>query len=231
LQKIGEEAVLDLAHFNESVKRGKYFRQINNKFNREGFTTEVLTPPHDKALIARLTSISDEWLTRPGRSERGFMMGYFSEEYLQQSSIVVARDSAGTIQGFLNQIPSYDKDEANFDLLRHAARSPGNINDYILMGFIEHLTIQHCKRLNLGLCPLAGLDDLEEKSVISRSMQFLYSNGDRFYSFSGLRRFKSKYEPEWNDRYVAYKGGVGNFVRAVNMLTRAMKVKQPKQRH
>ena len=225
-QKIGEEAIVELEHFNESVRRGKYFRQISNKFAREGFTTEVFQPPHDKALVSRLKTISNEWLSRPGRAERGFMMGYFTEEYMQRCPVVVARDSAGTIQAFINQIPSYDKEEANFDLLRHAHDSPGNINDFVLMAFIDKLGEEQYKRLNLGLCPLAGLEDLEEKSAITRTMQFLYSNGDRFYSFSGLHRFKAKYEPEWSDRYVVYKGGIRNFIRAMNTLTRAMRVKR-----
>lgn len=229
LQQIGEEAILNLEHFESSVRRDKYFRQIANKFSREGFTAEVLAPPHNKALLSRLRVISDSWLERPGRAERGFMMGYFSEDYMQQCTIVVARDAAGTIQAFLNRIPSFDHEEANFDLLRSAPESPGNINDFLLMAFIDHLREQGLKRLNLGLSPLSGLDDLEEKSLISRALHFVYSNGDRFYSFSGLKRFKAKYEPEWSDRYVAYRGGMRNFARAMNALTRAMRVHVPKK--
>lgn len=228
LQKIGEEAILDLNRFGAHVRNGKYFRQIDNRFKREGFKTEVLSPPHNKALIGRLRDISSDWLDRPGRAERGFMMGYFSEAYLQKCTLVVARDAAGTIQAFLNQIPSFDAGEANFDMLRSSAGSPGNINDFLLLAFISHLSVQGFKRLNLGLCPLSGLDDLGEKSLISRALHFVYSNGNRFYSFSGLKRFKAKYEPDWSDRYVAYKGGVRNFARSMNMLNRAMRVKLPK---
>lgn len=230
LQKLGQEAIVDLEHFDASVRGNKYFRQIRNKFEREKFTAEVLLPPHDKALIARLQIVSNEWLERPGRAERGFMLGYFSPEYLQQSTLIVARDSAGTIQGFVNQIPSYDPAEANFDMLRHAAGSPGNINDFILMAFIDHLREAGFTRLNLGLSPLAGLEDVDDSSVITRAMRFMYSNGDRFYSFSGLQRFKAKYEPNWSDRYLAYPANARNFVKIMNALNRAMRVKLPKQK-
>jgi len=225
VQKLGEEAVVDLEHFLRDVHGNKYFRQIRNRFQREDMTAEVLSPPHNKAVVNRLRLISEAWLDRPGRSERGFAMGYFSEEYLQQCPVVVARDAAGTIQAFLNQIPSFDPDEANFDMLRTSNEAPGNVNDFLLMAFIDHLHAEGIKRLNLGLCPLAGLDDLEEKSVISRSLEFVYSNGDRFYSFSGLTRFKAKYEPSWSDRYIVYKGGLRTFVKAMNALPRAMRVK------
>jgi phosphatidylglycerol lysyltransferase len=229
LQKLGEEAVVSIDHFDEHVRQNKYFRQIRNKFAREQITAEVLLPPHDKALVARLTTISDEWLARPGRAERGFMLGYFSPEYLQQSTLIVARDSAGTIQAFVNQIPSFDPKEANFDMLRHADGSLGNINDFVLLAFLDHLKSEGFERLNLGLAPLAGLEDIEDKSVVTTAMRFMYSNGDRFYSFSGLYRFKAKYEPEWSDRYLAYAGGARNFVRIMNALNRAMRVKLPKK--
>ncbi len=225
LQKLGEEAVVNLQNFNDNVRGDKYFRQIGNKFRREGYTSEILLPPHSKALVGRLQTISDEWLELPGRSERGFMMGYFSLEYLEQGPVIVARDSAGTIQAFLNQIPSYDLDEANFDMLRHSKQALGNVNDFVIMAFIDHLVADDTLRLNMGLCPLSGLDDSEEKSLVNTTLRFVYANGDRFYSFSGLRRFKDKYKPDWSDRYVAYPGSAANFVRVMNALNRAMRVK------
>jgi phosphatidylglycerol lysyltransferase len=163
--------------------------------------------------------------------ERGFAMGYFSEEYLQQCNIMVVRDAAGTIQAFLNQVPAdFDSQEATYDLLRHVNTSVSNINDYLLMQFIGYLEKEHYSKLNLGLCPLAGLDEADEtqKSFLDNVLRFAYANGDRIYSFSGLYRFKSKYEPEWSDRYIAYQGGVRNFSRTMTALTRAMRVRSKK---
>jgi phosphatidylglycerol lysyltransferase len=229
LQKLGEEAILDLEHFQTEVLGNKYFRQIGNRFKKQDFTAEVLLPPHHQAVIQRLRVISDEWLDQPGRAERGFVMGYFSEAYLQMCSIVVARDGAGTIQAFLNQVPAdFDTVQATYDMLRQSSTSPGNINDYLLVNFIAHLYQAGYKQLNLGLCPLAGLDetDAENRSLIDSVLGFAYANGDRFYSFSGLYRFKNKYEPEWQDRYLAYQGGVRGFSRTMNALVRGMRIKQ-----
>ncbi len=229
LQKIGEEAVLDLPAFAAEVRNEKYFRQIRNKFEKQGYTTEVLQAPYNDAVLRRLQTISRDWLAQPGRDERKFMLGYFSPEYMQLSEIMVLRDAAGTIQAFINRIPSFDPEEANFDLLRHTHDSLGNSNDYLLMYFIDYLQAQGLQKLNLGLCPLAGLDSHdEERSVVDSALRFVYANGDRFYSFSGLHRFKAKYRPEWSGRYVAYRGGIRGFTLAMNALNRAMKVKSPK---
>jgi phosphatidylglycerol lysyltransferase len=225
LQKIGEEAVLDITQFRAETMHNKYFRQIRNKFTKQGHTTEVLMPPHNESVMKRLNYVSSEWLSQPGREERGFMMGYYSHKYMDACPVMVLRDAAGTIQGFINQILSFDHEEANFDLLRHSKESLGNSNDFLLMNFIEYIHEQGFKRLNLGLCPLAGLAAHdEERSVVDNALRFVYANGDRFYSFSGLHRFKAKYDPHWDGRYIAYRGGIGNFTRVLNALNRAMRV-------
>ncbi len=231
LQKLGQEAVVNIDHFNSQVSGNKYFRQIRNRFDKQGYNNELLQPPHHPAVLDRLRAISDDWLSRGGRSERGFAMGYYTSDYMQQCQILVARDAAGTIQSFVNVIPAdFDTDEATYDLLRNATGSLGNINDYVLMSLIGHLHSQGYKRLNLGLAPLGGLDkEEEERTLIDNLLQFAYANGDRFYSFSGLYRFKAKYEPDWQDRFIAYQDGMRGFSRTMTALTRCMKkvVKRP----
>lgn len=227
MQKLGQEAVVKLEDFNVNVAGNKYFRQIGNKFNKQGYSTELLQPPHHVAVLDRLKVISNDWLSQGGRSERGFAMGYYTSEYMQMCQILVARDAAGTIQAFLNLVPaeSFDKEEATYDLLRNAHGSLGNINDYLLMSLIKTLPDKGYKRLNLGLAPLGGLkaNEDEEKSLIDSVLQFAYSNGDRFYSFSGLHRFKAKYEPKWEDRFVAYQDGMRGFSKTMTALTRCMR--------
>jgi phosphatidylglycerol lysyltransferase len=227
LQKLGQEAVVDLNHFQSSVKSKKYFRQIQNKFSKHAFTHELLRPPHHDAIIERLQAISDEWLAQGGRAERGFAMGYYTNEYVQMCEVMVARDAAGTIQAFITLVPAgFDHKEATYDMLRHTKKALGNVNDFLLMNLMDWLLTQGYQRINLGLCPLTGLEETDEEknNLIDRVMRFIYANGDRFYSFSGLYRFKAKYEPEWRDRYVAYQGGLRGFSRTMTALMRAMRV-------
>ncbi|MGC1177055.1 MAG: phosphatidylglycerol lysyltransferase domain-containing protein, partial [Candidatus Saccharimonadales bacterium] len=228
LQKIGQEAVLDIKRFQTQTSAKKYFRQIRSKFARQGFSCELLHAPHHPSILDRLRFISNDWLSQGGRVERGFVMGYYRDEYLQQCSVMVARDAAGTIQAFITQVPAdFDRQEATFDMLRHTSNSPGNTNDYLLMHFIDYLDGAGYERLNLGLCPLAGLTetDSENGGLVDGILRFAYANGDRFYSFSGLHRFKAKYEPDWRDRFIAYRGGVRGFSRTTTALMRSMRVK------
>ncbi len=231
-QKIGEEAIVNIANFVKNVVANKDFRHIDNKFKRENYSVEILEPPHSPAVLRRLREVSNDWLKVPGRAERGFMLGYFSDVYIQQCRVMAARDEAGTIQAFINQVPSFNPAEANFDFLRHTQGSPGNINDYLMLNFIKYLDAQGTARLNMGLSPLAGLEADDEdrlpagrqSSAIDAVLSFTYSNAGRFYSFKGLRRFKSKYEPAWEDRYIVYRGGLRGFSKTLNGLMRAMQL-------
>ena len=226
LQKIGEEAAVDLTAF-ETTRRDKYFRQIGNRFTKLGYRVEVARPPHGAARLARLRRISDEWLERPGRAERGFMLGYFDETYLQQCPLALLRAGNGHIQGFMNLVPAFQAGTANYDLLRCSNAAPGNANDFLMLGAIDYLRGAGVRTLNLGLCPLSGVDvpDNDEKTIIDQALRFVYANGDRLYSFSGLKRFKAKYRPEWEPRYIAYPGGVRNFTRVLTALNRALRVR------
>ncbi len=42
----------------------------------------------------------------------------------------------------------------------------------------------------------------------NRLAGLLARHGERFYGFSGLRRFKSKFDPQWRPRYLAAPGGM-----------------------
>ncbi len=76
-------------HFQADVAGNKYFRQINNKFTKQNFTCELLSPPHNQAMLDRLGTISENWLSQGGRSERGFAMGYFTPAYMQMCQVMV----------------------------------------------------------------------------------------------------------------------------------------------
>jgi phosphatidylglycerol lysyltransferase len=227
LQKLGQEAIVDLVKFNSTTIRNKYFRNVVNKSKKQGYYHEILTAPYERAVINRLREISDAWLGNGSKSERGFTMGYFSEDYLSQCEILVAKDPAGEIQAFINLVPEeYDSQEVTYDMLRYSKEAIGNVNDFLLISLCAEFEKRGYKRLNLGFCPLSGIDEKDEKNnkIIDTVLGFALANGDRVYSFTGLHRFKNKYEPVWSDRYLAYQGGLGSFSRSINAAVQIMRI-------
>ncbi len=228
LQKIGQEAVLDIDVFIGRTVHNKYFKNILNRFRANNYSYELLNPPYDRNFIMSLKNISDNWLRTGGHAERGFAMGYFDPEYINNCQIMVVRNAQNKITAFLNLIPAnFDQSEATYDLLRYDHNSLSNVNDYLLINVINELKHKGFKYLNLGLCPLAGFEDdqnsQEPKSIVDVIIKLAYDYGDRFYSFRGLYRFKKKYEPVWRNRYIVYKGGLRSFSRVNNALIRTMR--------
>ncbi|HET8991530.1 MAG TPA: phosphatidylglycerol lysyltransferase domain-containing protein [Candidatus Saccharimonadales bacterium] len=225
VQKLGQEAVVETEKFVNELKGSKYFRQILNRFSKQDYSYELLSPPHHQAVLARTKTISDEWLSGGNKSERGFTMGYYTHDYMQLCDLMVARDAAGTIQAFINVIPAeWNKEEATYDMVRQSSAALGNVVDYLLINLIAEMHAKGYKYFNLGLSPLAGLDDesSEKRTLVDNLMKFAYANGDPFFSFSGLYKFKSKYEPDWQDRFVVYKNGLTGFSKTMTTLTRYM---------
>ncbi len=91
MQKIGEEAVVDLYTFTSSTVKDKYFKNIRNRFEKQDYSFELIRPVHDREILARLKEISNEWMERGNHAERGYAMGYFSEQYMNMCDIAVAR--------------------------------------------------------------------------------------------------------------------------------------------
>jgi len=53
------------------------------------------------------------------------------------------------------------------------------------------------------MAPLSGLDDRPLAPVLSRVGRLIFDRGEEIYNFQGVRRFKDKYDPLWQPRYVA----------------------------
>ena len=85
----------------------------------------------------------------------------------------------------------------------------------------------------MGLSPLAGLEKANDSAsrLLNGFLGFAYANGNRFYSFHGLKRFKTKYEPDWESRYIVYRGGLRGFTKTINSLMFAMRVRRPHHLH
>ncbi len=203
--KIGEEAIVPAAEFSLEGHEMKRLRSTISRFEREGYRTEVLSPPHRITLLQRLREISDEWLALGKRRERTFTLGYFDEAALQESDIMVARAPEGQIVAFASIIPSYNMADGNFDMVRYSGELHG-LSDFLHVSLINHFRDQGRPGMNLGLAPFSGIERGDASSPVGRAMRLLYSYGGFLFRSKGLREFKGKFRPRWEPRYLVYSG-------------------------
>ncbi|WP_062489703.1 bifunctional lysylphosphatidylglycerol flippase/synthetase MprF [Labrenzia sp. CP4] len=202
LHKIGEEAVVKLPDFSVSGSRFKSMRAALHKREREGYTLEIIQPPHDDRLLARLHTISDAWLSGKAGREKGFSLGRFDKHYLDQFDIAVVRKEDHEIC-FANILSVSDGKYLTIDLMRYLPDEASGIMEYMFLRLLETYRDRGALEFNLGLAPLAGLSDNLYSGAWNRVGRMIYRNGGAFYNFEGLRAFKQKFHPNWRPRYLA----------------------------
>ena len=220
--KIGEEAVVDLEHFATVTAPGsRHMRHTRNWFEKGGYEFTRHLPPHDQVLLDQVEEVSEEWLRIPGRHERSFSLGYFDRVYLNECPLAVLSDPAGRIIAFSNEPPSFRPGEATIDLMRHRREVPHGTMDYLFIAQMFALKDTGYRTFNLGMAPYAGVgeepgDPLEER-VVHELMEHL----TRFISYKGMREYKGKFEPIWEDRFLIYQGGPVGLVKTAVSLVQA----------
>lgn len=208
---IGNEAIVDVMQFVDTTRHDKHFRYVANKARRDDLTIEEWARPNSTQ-IGELRAISDDWLSRGGRREYTFFMGYFDPAYLQQCRVFVLKQ-AGRPIAFVNLIPTFLKGNASIDMFRSRADTSPVAMHFLLMSLIETLHNERVTTLNLGLSPLSGITDDQEATsrALLRSIRFL---GASYYAFQGLEQFKSKFRPVWEKRWLLVSGTSANIIRA-----------------
>ncbi|MDM7998503.1 MAG: phosphatidylglycerol lysyltransferase domain-containing protein [Dehalococcoidia bacterium] len=219
--KIGEEAVVDLQLFSSQTGHKKYFRYHQHRFEREGYSFSRYKPPHPGSLLDEVEKVSDAWLKLPKHRELGFVEGHFDRSYMEKTTICVVRDRSGQAVGFLNESPSYRKDEASFDLLRHIPGVPNATMDYLMQQTLFALRGEGYRWFNMGIAPFAGLGNRLDAPLTEKALSLLFRI-HWFVSNQGLHDYKVKFEPVWQDRFIAYHGGTPGLVRIALAINKAI---------
>lgn len=202
LLPLGQEAILNLAHFSLEGKERKALRNALHKMERENYVFVVHEAPQNSRLLQQLRAVSDDWLRMLHRNELSFSQGVFDESQLRDQTILTVENADGKIMAFLNLIPGAHAEEGNFDLMRRTSDAPTGTMDFLYTHLFQHLKDKGFSQCNLGLVPMSGLDS---PSTLSENlMKLAYERVPRFSAYKSLRFFKEKFNPVWETKYIAY---------------------------
>lgn len=209
--KLGEEARVDLKRFDLEAK-GKEMKDLRytwNRGTRDGLSLEIFEP--GQAPMDALKVISDAWLTGKNVREKGFSLGRFSDEYLKHFRIAVIRFEGQPV-AFANLLETYSHDLASLDLMRAHPDAPKQTMEFMMIGLIQHYKSHNYARFSLGMVPLSGLQPRRGAPLTQRLGSMVFRRGEQLYNFQGLRRFKDKFQPDWEPRYMAVPAGLDPLV-------------------
>ena len=219
LLKLGEEARIHLPSFSLEAPHARNLRYVLKKTHERGFGFSIVFPPHDGALWPRLMQISDAWLKTKKTKEKQFSLGFYNEAYLSRFplALVTLQDE---IMAFANIWLGAHREEFSIDLMRYL---PGEGFYGIMDLLFAELTLwgkaEGYEWFNLGMAPLSGMEDHEFSPLWHRIENLIYRYGENFYNFKGLRKYKEKFYPVWESRYLAYPAGGSLLVILGDILT------------
>jgi phosphatidylglycerol lysyltransferase len=202
--KLGEEAIVDLQSFEMTGSNRRSFRNTLKRFEKDGFVFEVVQPPFDDAFLDELELISQEWLGK--RNEMGFSIGWFNRSYLQKAPIAIVKNiSSNEIIAFVSLMyRDPQKDIIGIDLMRFKDVVPNSTMDFIFTQLLVHFKENGYNHFSFGLAPLAKVGSAPKSHWTEKIAHFVSKHGKLIYSFEGLRKFKDKFDPDWEPRYLAY---------------------------
>ena len=216
LLKLGEEARIPLSRFSLDGGARKSMRRIVNAVDKTGARFEVVGPDAVPALLPDLRRVSDAWLASKRVREKGFSLGYFDEAYLRHFPLALVRAprrdggdrTSDEIVAFANLWQGAGKHELSMDLMRYSPEAPESVMEYLFLQLMLWGKAQGYQEFNLGMAPLSGFESRSLAPLWIRAGALVYQHGENFYNFQGLRRYKEKFDPVWEPRYLASPGGL-----------------------
>jgi phosphatidylglycerol lysyltransferase len=202
--QIGEEAIVNLSTFHLKGKVNQNLRTAVNRLTKTGHRVNVFAPPISEDLLRQLRPISDEWLDHKNGAEKQFSMGWFDREYLQDCYIGVVYDANGRMLAFANCMTGYHRSEVTVDLMRHRENVENGMMDFLFISLFEHFKKLGLEGFSFSLSPLAGVGTSPDARRVEKGLNYFFEHLNQFYNFKGLHKFKEKYSPRWEPRYLVY---------------------------
>jgi phosphatidylglycerol lysyltransferase len=202
IQKVGETAAVPLDSFSLEGRRRGNLRRSWRKTCEGGACFEVIPAGRAEGLSEELRRVSDQWLAHHAGGEKSFSMGGFEEPYISQFPIAVVRVN-NRVLAFATLWTTAGRTAFSIDLMRYGDDAPKDVMDFLFVELLQWGREQGYVAFEFGMAPLAGLEDRPLAPIMSRVGRLLFERGEEIYNFRGVYRFKDKYDPIWQPRYIA----------------------------
>ncbi|WP_284360025.1 phosphatidylglycerol lysyltransferase domain-containing protein [Candidatus Phycosocius spiralis] len=206
--KTGERAILDLTQFSLEGKQRQVIRTHRNRHLKNNFRVCVEGPGAVRANLGRLQVISDQWLSHQAGGEKGFGLGRFDIHYIDRLPLATVRTETGNLAAFATLWPTADQSRLGVDLMRYGDDAPNGVMDFLFAELFLWAKAQGYREFDLNTAPLAGVEPCMQSPFLTSVGKLMFEHGEKLYNFKGVRRFKNKFHPHWEDVYLASPKGV-----------------------
>jgi phosphatidylglycerol lysyltransferase len=204
--KIADEAIIDLKEFSLSGGKRANLRAMVRRAAKTGTSVRRYDrrPLHDPWIDEQLEEISEEWLAEKHLGEMGFSIGRFSLESVAGVPLYIA-SMGDRVEAFCSWLPYRNGQAVVLDVFRKRKDAPIGTMDSLLAHALLHLQDSGLAEASLGNAPLANVSN--PRGPLERGVALLFENMNAFYGYKNLYRFKRKFAPRWEGKYLVYPKG------------------------
>ena len=204
--KVGECAIVDLPRFDLEGPHRYKLRQACKRGERDGLQLSIIGREQLPEVFAQLEAVSNDWLAAQNTREKTFSLGHFDYNYIAAQPIALVKEH-GKIVAFATLQTTHNKHEVSLDLMRYVDSAPKSCMEFLFLQLLLTFRDQGYQRFSLGMAPMSGMPQHRLANRWHRLAKFIYTHGEHFYNFQGLRAFKQKFSPEWEARYLVTTPG------------------------
>ena len=214
---VGEDPVLWTDRFSLEGAAVGAVRRAVRKLDRAGLEVRHFVPgraalrdaPDHAELLEALREISAAWLHGREGGEKGFCMGRFDPAGLDEVWLAIAWVPATRrVEGFCTWTPVWARRGWALDLVRRRPDAPTGVMEFLVARSVEQARLQGDTMMSLSLSALVKVDSVSGEPdgtpASDPARAFLIERLSRFYDFQGLFRWKRKFAPVFEDRFLVF---------------------------
>src|ERR1041385_7621131 len=214
---VGEDPVLWTDRFTLAGPAMGVVRRQVGKLERSGYEVRHFVPgrrsltdaPDHARIVDALREISADWLHGREGGEKGFCMGRFDPSTLDDVWLAIAwHPGTGQIDAFCTWTPVWARRGWALDLVRRRPEAPTGIMELLVTRSVEEARAHGDTMLSLSLSALVKVDpatgEPDSSPATDPARAFLIERLSRFYDFQGLFRWKRKFSPAFEDRFLVF---------------------------
>ncbi len=212
ITKWGEEPIIDLTTCTWGGKAYEWVRRQTNYCLRQGLEAfevrpEALTGYQWSRTIAEVLEVSSESLAnKPQAHEMKFYEGQIATHPIGLRRLFIARSDHGTgrIEGFVVCNPMHHGTMWAAEIYRHRLDCVRGTVPFLLHHIGKQLQTEGVQGLSLCLVPAqrCGVPLAGDSFLLRRGLQLMEHGFGWAYDIAGMRHFKTRFRPRYEDRYV-----------------------------
>jgi lysylphosphatidylglycerol synthetase-like protein (DUF2156 family) len=206
LVPIGSEALIPTRTFGLEGRERHDLRYAVKRCEKEGARFSFMSGPDALASHSQeLHTVSGTWLQSRRGPELSYSLGTLSTLTDPDITVGLAFAAGGRLEAFVSWLPVPARKGWTLDLMRRRPDSIYGAIEALIVKSIEEAAERGIEEVSLGVAPrviVAG----DSSGPMDRALRAMYWGLDRFQRSRSLHRFKAKFCPTWEDRYLAAPG-------------------------